>query len=522
MEAVSSSRHSTHGRHRRGEGARRVRGPEAEWGGVAERATRLTFLPWNPRQVTPCRVARSRARDPDGAVRGGSEQHLRRRVQRGCPRPDHTFFNRAAEEVTGFSREEALGRPCHTIFKSDICKDACALRYTLETGQPIVDLMVRIRSAGDEEIPVSIATALFRDRDGNVVGGVETFRDLRQVEALRRQVKEGYAFGDIVTRSPAMRRMLQSLPTIAGSDSTVLITGESGTGKELIARSLHELSPRSGGPLVAVNCGGIPDTLLEAELFGYERGAFTGAVRAKPGRFALAAGGTLLLDEIGDMSIQLQAKLLRVLQEGTYEPLGGVRTETADVRVVAATNRDLAAMIRDGTFREDLYYRINVFELKLPPLRERMEDVPLLVDHFIRHLSALHEKTITGMSSNALQVLLSHDYPGNVRELENIVEHGFVLSPSTLIRCEHLPEWIRPLPVASDPPAAETLEDVERDFILHALRGNGFSRIATARQLGIHKSTLYRKIRKLGLALPARDGRSSRRHGGTGEASSAP
>jgi len=433
-----------------------------------------------------------------------------------------TFFNRAAEQVTGVSREDALGRPCHTVFRSDICKDACALRYTLETGQPIVDLMVHIRSAHGEKIPVSIATALFRDRADNVVGGVETFRDLRQVEALRRQVKDGYVFGDIVTRSPAMRRILQSLPTIAGSDSTVLITGESGTGKELIARSLHRLSPRSGGPLVAVNCGGIPDTLLEAELFGYERGAFTGAVRAKPGRFALAAGGTILLDEIGDMSIQLQAKLLRVLQEGTYEALGGVRTETADVRVLAATNRDLPAMIREGTFREDLYYRINVFELKLPPLRERMEDVPLLVEHFIRHLSALHEKTITGMSSNALRILLSHDYPGNVRELENIVEHGFVLSPGTLIRCEHLPEWIRPPSASSNPPALETLDEVERDFILRTLRNHGFNRAATARQLGIHRSTLYRKIRKLGVALPETDGRSSRQGGGRKAAATTP
>jgi len=417
-----------------------------------------------------------------------------------------TCFNRAAEAITGFSREEALGRPCHEIFRANICKDACALRYTLETGYPVVDLMVHITNASGEEVPVSISTALFRSKEGELQGGVETFRDLRQVEALRKQVKQRYTFKDIISRGAAMRRVLDILPTIAESESTVLITGESGTGKELVARAIHDLSKRAEGPFVAVNAAGIPDTLLEAELFGYEKGAFTGAVKAKPGRFARAGGGTLFLDEIGDLPLQLQAKLLRVLQDRTYEPLGGVETLRADARIVAATNRDLASMTAEGRFREDLYYRFNVFEIALPPLRERMEDVPLLVEHFVRTLSAVHGKNIAGVSPAALAILMAHDYPGNVRELKNVVEHGFVLSPGSMIRPEHLPAGL----AATAPPAPEsaTLEDLEREHILAVLRRNNNNRLATARQLGIHKSTLFRRIHRLGIQLPESDGRS--------------
>jgi len=422
-----------------------------------------------------------------------------------------TCLNRAAQEIIGLGRDDAIGRPCHEIFHANICKDACALRFTLETGEPVVDLLVYLTTTSGEEVPVSISTALFRSKDGEVQGGVATFRDLRQVEALRKQLEQRFTFKDIVSRSDAMRRVLETLPTIAESESTVLITGESGTGKELVARAIHDLSKRAKGPFVPVNAAGIPDTLLEAELFGYERGAFTGAVKAKPGRFARAEGGTLFLDEIGDLPLQLQAKLLRVLQDRTYEPLGGVRTLTADARIVAATNRDLAAMAADGRFREDLYYRFNVFEITLPPLRERMEDVPLLIDHFVRTLSAVHDKKVTGVSPEALAFLLAHDYPGNVRELKNIVEHGFVLSPGSIIKTDHLPPGLtHSSPARSGPVSAPsaTLRDLERQHILAVLRRNNNNRLATARQLGVHKSTLFRKIHKLGIQLPDSDGRS--------------
>jgi PAS domain S-box-containing protein len=419
-----------------------------------------------------------------------------------------TCFNRAAEEITGFSREEAIGKPCKGIFRSQLCKDACALRYTMETNTPVVDLMVHITNAEGEEIPVSISTALFRDKTGEVVGGVETFRDLRQVEELKRRIKESYSFNDIISKSKAMRQVLEPLPTIAESDSAVLITGETGTGKELVARAIHNLSTRSKGPFVPVNSAGIPDTLMEAELFGYEAGAFTGATKAKPGRFARADKGTLFLDEIGELPMQLQAKLLRVLQEKTYEPLGGVRPITADVRIIVATNRNLEEMVSTDAFRKDLYYRINVFEIKLPPLRDRMEDIPLLTDHFVRRMSSARDKRITGVSPEALRVLMSHDYPGNVRELENAVEHGFVLSPGPLIGLEHLPAWLNPQTLV--PPEGASFEELERHYILAALKSNSYNRLATARQLGIHKTTFFRKVRKLGIELPDRDGRSTR------------
>jgi PAS domain S-box-containing protein len=419
-----------------------------------------------------------------------------------------TCFNRAAEEITGYLRKEAIGQPCNEIFRSQLCKDACALRYTMETNTPIVDLMVHITNAIGEEIPVSISTSLFRDKTGKIVGGAETFRDLRQVEVLRKRIEESYTFQDIVSKSEAMHRVLDTLPTIAESNSTVLVTGESGTGKELVARAVHNLSSRAKGPFVAVNSAGIPDTLLEAELFGYEAGAFTGAVKAKPGRFQRADKGTLFLDEIGEMPMQLQAKLLRVLQEKIYEPLGSVRPRTADVRILAATNRDLGTMVSTGEFRKDLYYRINVFEIELPPLRNRIDDVPFLVEHFLRRLSAEHGKRITGVSPEALRILMSHDYPGNVRELENAVEHGFVLSSGPLIGLEHLPAWLQLSTLL--PPKGATFEDLERHYLLAALKNNNYNRLATARQLGIHKTTFFRKVRKLGLELPDKDGRSDR------------
>ncbi len=425
-----------------------------------------------------------------------------------------TCFNRAAEEITGYSRAEALGKRCHTILRSDLCTEACALRYTIEHDTPIVDLVVHIRNARGEKVPVSISTALFRNAAGEVVGGVETFRDLRQVEVLRQQVEERYTVGDIVSRSPVMRRMLDLLPTIAASDSTVLITGESGTGKELVARALHQMSHRAEGPFVAVNSAGIPDTLVEAELFGFEAGAFTGAVKSREGRFARARGGTLFLDEIGELPMQTQAKLLRVLQERVYEPLGSTEPVSADVRIVAATNRDLEQMVHQGTFRRDLYYRINVFQVELPPLRERREDIPILVNHFVRRFSVERDKRITGVSPPALSALLAYDWPGNVRELQNAVEHGFVLAPGPLIGIEHLPAHLRP--PGWTPAGAASLDDLERAFIVSVLERNHYNREATARQLGVHKTTLYRKIRRLGITLPTVDGRTATSRRDTG------
>ncbi len=419
-----------------------------------------------------------------------------------------TCFNRAAEEITGIPRSEALGQRCNEVLKSNICKDACVIQYTIETGRPVVNLTVYINSKEGIQIPVSVSTALFRNKNGELIGGVETFRDLRHVEELRKEIEKSYSYEDIISKNKKIKQIFDILPTIAVNESSVLIAGETGTGKELFARALHNLSERSRKPFIAINCGGFPETLIESELFGYEAGAFTGATKAKPGRFALAEGGTLFLDEIGDLPPLLQVKLLRVLQEKTYEPLGSIRSLKADVRIIAATHRNIEAMVAEETFRQDLYYRINVIKLKIPPLRERMEDVPLLVNHFIGRFSAIHDKNISGISPDALNILMSYDYPGNVRELENIIEHGCVLCPGSLIRTEDLPDWLRPPP--KEISAASSLEEVEKQFIISVLTKNNWNRLAAARELKIHKTTLFRKIKKLRIYPPDQDKHSKR------------
>jgi PAS domain S-box-containing protein len=417
-----------------------------------------------------------------------------------------TCFNRAAEEITGYRRREVMGKLCYEVLRSDLCRDACPVRYTLETGRPVTGLVVYITDKYDNRVPVTVSTAVYRDKRGKMIGGVETFRDLRQIEDLRKQVEKSYSSQDIITKSPRMRELIDMLPTVAESESTVLLTGETGTGKELFARAIHNLSGCKEGPFVAINCASFPETLIESELFGYERGAFTGAVRYKPGRFARAQDGTLFMDEVGDLSQPMQAKLLRVLQNRTYERLGGTETIETNARIVAATSQDLPSMVEQGDFRRALYYRICVIEFSLPPLRERREDILPLVRHFIRRMVTLHDKPVEGLTSEALRILMAHDYPGNVRELENVVEHGFVLTHGPLIGVEHLPEWL--VKSAQGEAATESLKDCERRVILSALEKHDWNRLAAAEELGIHKSTLFRKIRRLGIGLPNIDGRS--------------
>jgi PAS domain S-box-containing protein len=421
-----------------------------------------------------------------------------------------TSFNRAAEEITGTPRRAALGRRCSEVFRSSMCEAQCALRQTLETGKPIIGQSGYIINARGARIPISVSTAVLRDDQGRIVGGAETFRDLSEIEALRRELDARSRVGDLVSRSPLMQRVFEVLPAIAASPSTVLIVGETGTGKELLARTIHSLSPRRRGPFVAVNCTALPDTLLESELFGYKAGAFTGATRNKPGRFALAKGGTLFLDEIGDVSPALQVRLLRVLQDRTYEPLGGTRAVTADLRVIVATHRDLAQRVREGAFREDLYYRINVVRVELPPLRNRKEDLPLLVEQFIDRFNRLQQKSVQGIAPEALSLLLAHEWPGNVRELQNVIERSFILCTAGFIGLEHLPEELTArVPAGPSTPDMRAARDaLDAQAIRTALARNAHSRLAAARDLGIHKSTLFRKMKRLGISASGADGRS--------------
>lgn len=423
-----------------------------------------------------------------------------------------TSFNRAAEDITGISRQDALGRFCSEVFRSNMCETDCALRKTLKNGKPVIGRSGYIIDDEGNRIPISLSTAVLKDASGKVVGGAETFRDLSEIETLRHELEGRFHMGDIVSRSPLMQRLFEVIPTIAVSPSTVMLTGETGTGKELMARTIHTLSKRRNGPFVALNCGALPDTLLESELFGYKAGAFTGATKDKPGRFALAQGGTLFLDEIGEVSPALQVRLLRVLQEHSYEPLGGTVSVPTDARIIVATNRDLAELTRNGTFREDLYYRVNVVRIELPPLRRRKEDIPLLVEQFISKFNRLHHATVRGIAPEALSLLMAHDWPGNVRELENVVERAFVLCPDGTIDIRYLPDE---LTLRGSRPAGPTsLQDarfqVEAQAIQAALERAGYNRLEAARGLGMHKTTLFRKIRQLGIPLPEKDGRSKK------------
>jgi len=412
------------------------------------------------------------------------------------------FFNEPLEKLTGYKEEEVLGKPCHEVLRSDICNnDQCPLRETMTTGRDLVNLEMTIQDKNNQPIPVRISTSLVKDKEGRIIGGMESLRDVSFLKTLHKEIREKYTHYNIVSKSKKILDILDNLPDIAASDATVLIQGESGVGKELFANALHELSPRKEKPFIKVNCGALPETLLESELFGYKKGAFTDAKKDKPGRFRLAEGGTIFLDEIGEISKNIQVKLLRVLEKKEYEPLGSIQTEKANVRIIAATNRDLRALVQSGAFREDLYYRLNVITLNIPPLRERKEDIPLLIDHFMEKFNQTLEGKISGFTTAAMKILLNHNYPGNVRELENIIEHAFILCRENYIAPKHLPEYLidRPLSpaVAS---GGKRLDDLvanfEKELIEETLKQCGGNVERAAQELGIHRSTLWRKMKK--------------------------
>ena len=416
-------------------------------------------------------------------------------------RTEITTFNHAAERITGYHESEVLGRVCSSVFKTDLCDSICPLRHSLRSRERIHGRRVIIRAKNGRRVPISIATYPLETRTGKLIGGVEVFEDLSSLVALQRKLDGKYRFEDIVSKNAEMGRIFEFLPRVAESDSTVLISGESGTGKELVAKAIHNQSPRAKHPFGAISCAAMPDTLLESELFGYKKGAFTDAKQDKPGRISQADGGTVFLDEIADLARLLQVKLLRFLQERVYEPLGATGSVRADVRVISATNRDLPKMVRQGEFREDLYFRLNVVEIKLPPLRERPEDIPLLVDHFIQRFGTANRRHIEGIEDDALALLAHYPFPGNIRELENIIERAFVVCQRKLIDVRSLPDYVyqhRPEGELGGETGA-LLKNTEANLIARTLDKHRGNRTRAAEELGIHRVTLFRKIKKYGL-----------------------
>jgi len=403
------------------------------------------------------------------------------------------FFSQSAADIVGVQPDTAVGKKCWEVFRTEDCQERCVLRASIAEDRKIVGRVLMVERADGVRVPVSISAAPLRDHKGQVIGGVETFRDLSAAPAKAvGKLPDGFC-----SRDPNLAEILRILPQVAASEATVLLLGESGTGKEYFARAIHSLSPRHKGPFVAVNCGALPELLMESELFGYKAGAFTDARRDKPGRFQLAEGGTLLLDEIGDLPLPLQAKILRVLQERVFEPLGGVAGVPADVRVIAATNRDLERMVAEGQFRQDLYYRLNVVRMTLPPLRERKGDLALLIEHILSRRRQSGGKDIQGLSFEAMRLLMAHPFPGNIRELENILEYAWILCPGGLIQVEHLPADVRacehPGPSAQSGSSQPlTMDEIRFRAAVEAVERNGGNRNAACRELGISKDTLRR------------------------------
>jgi PAS domain S-box-containing protein len=414
-----------------------------------------------------------------------------------------TFFNATAETISGYDRRQVLGQPCHVVFEGERVKDVCMLKDAIVKGATHESQKGRMIDKDGVAVPIRANYAALKNDKNIIVGGLATFHDLTLVHQLDQVIRERYTCSDMIGKSPALQKIFEMVPVVAQSDATVLIEGATGTGKDLLAKVIHSSSHRGSKPLVKINCAAIPETLIESEIFGYVKGAFTGADHDKPGRFEEAHGGTIFLDEIGDLPLALQAKLLRVLEDKEFYPLGSRRTQKVDVRIISATNRGLEQLIRNRQFREDLFYRLNVVRIELPPLKDRRDDLPLMIRHFVRKLCAARGLPLPVMSQQAMQVLLNYAYPGNVRELENILEHALIICRAGPIETDHLPEYVTHHPGTPAPPAPPdmaALPDEARRILECLMRNNG-RRGLTAKELGMNRSTLWRKIKRYGLLV---------------------
>ncbi len=417
-----------------------------------------------------------------------------------------TFFNNRAETITGFNRGDVLGKSCRMVFGESTSHDLLLFEETIADGQARSTLEGEIKTRDGQLIPIRANYMALKNEDGRIVGGLATFSDLSLKYQFNSEIKGRYTFYDMVGKDPAIQKIFEIVPVAASSDATILIEGPTGTGKDILAKVIHHASQRAKKTLVKVNCAALPDNLLESEMFGYVKGAFTGADTDKPGRFQEADGGTIFLDEIGDLPLSLQAKLLRVLEDKEFYPLGSRKTTKVDVRIISATNQNLERLVKEKRFREDLFYRLNVMRLDLPPLKDRRGDIPLLISHILKRLCATRDTAVEKFSNDAMEVLLNYVYPGNIRELENIIEHALIVCQDKIIERNHLPLSLQggispPLPEEEKRPFAQQIEFSEKTRIIDALRKYNWNKGKTAAALDINRSTLWRKMKKYNISL---------------------
>lgn len=411
-----------------------------------------------------------------------------------------TFFNTMSENITGFKREMVLGKSCDSIFSTKSGKEISMLNATIAEGGTHTSQEGEIKTKQGRTIPIRANYMALKNEDGRIFGGLVTISDLSLIYQFNSAIRDRYTFYDMVGRDPAMQKIFEILPVVASSNATVLIEGHTGTGKDVLAKIIHNASPRSKKPMVKVNCAALPDNLLESEIFGYVKGAFTGAEKDKPGRFQDADGGTIFLDEIGDLPLTLQAKLLRVLEDKEFYPLGSRKTAKVDVRIISATNRNLEQLVNEKRFRKDLYYRLNVLRFEMPPLKKRKGDIPLLISHIMKRLCPVRETSVESISEEAMDVLLNHDFPGNVRELENIIEHALIVCKDKVIQRKHLPVSLQSTTEQDhqENKGANLDQEVtftEKALITDMLKKHGWSRKKTAQALNIDRTTLWRKMK---------------------------
>ncbi len=411
-----------------------------------------------------------------------------------------TFFNRAAEKITGFKRDQVVGKFCKYVCNSSKCLEQCPIAHVLQTGEVVSGLDCSMMHRNGHVISVKLNCAVLYNKKNDPDGGVISFRDMSEFEEIKLKLNRSSNFCGIVAHSKSMHEIFQLIEEIADSDASVLIQGESGTGKEMIANAIQALSHRKNGPFVKVNCSIFSPQLLASELFGHVKGAFTGAIKDRKGRFELAHGGTIFLDEVAEMSLEMQLQLLRVLQEGAFERVGESITRRVDVRVIAATNKNLKRALENGDFREDLYYRLNVIPIEIPPLRSRLDDIPYLVHHFIDKFTMVYNKDIKGVDDDALDILMRYNWPGNVRELENSLEYAFVRTKSgEALSANKFPPRLRQSATGAGVHVHKRLPGQEEIEILQLLNKYQWNKSRVAKELGIGRTTLWRKMKAMGL-----------------------